>query len=140
MDNPNAFIGKAEKPSTKEVSAALGASAKVWGELVKWMAKEHGVSEEEWKSISPKYGWSLRLKLKKRTIMHLSPCEGSFRAAFILGDRAVEAALQSDLPKNVIKLIEDAPRYAEGTGVRLDVKESKDLATIRKLVEVKLAN
>jgi len=140
MDNPNAFIGKAEKPSADEVSAALGASAKVWQDLVGWLAKAHGVSEEEWKSISPKYGWSLRLKLKKRTIVHMSPCKGSFRVAFALGDRAVKAALKSDLPKSVARLIEDAPRYAEGTGVRLNVKDTKNLAAIRKLVELKLAN
>ena len=105
MDNPNAFIGKAKEPAAKEVAEALGASAKAWDQLVGWLAKEHGVSEEEWKSISPKYGWSLRLKLKKRTIVHMSPCKGRFRVAFILGDRAVKAALQSDLPKNVVKLI-----------------------------------
>jgi hypothetical protein len=140
MESPNAFIGKAEKPSAKEVAAALGASAKVWEQLVGWLAKEHGVSEEEWKSISPKYGWSLRLKLKKRTIVHLSPGKGSFRVAFVLGDRAVRAALQSDLPKNVVKLIEEAPRYAEGTGVRLEVKDGNNIAAIRKLAEVKLAN
>ena len=52
---------------------------------------------------SPKYGRSLRLKLKKRTIVHLCPCDGSFRVAFILGDRAVKAARQSDLPKSMLK-------------------------------------
>jgi hypothetical protein len=140
MDNPNAFIGIKEKPSAKEVAAALGTSAKVWEQLVGWLAKEHGVSEEEWKSISPKYGWSLRLKLKKRTIVHMSPCKGSFRVAFALGDRAVKAALQSDLPKNMVKLIEEAPRYAEGRGVRLEVKDGSNLAAIRKLAEIKLAN
>ena len=140
MDNPNAFIGKKEKPSAKDVAAALGASARVWEQLVGWLAKEHGVCEEEWKSISPKYGWSLRLKLKKRTIVHMSPCKGSFRVAFVLGDRAVKAALQSDLPKNVVKLIEDAPRYAEGTGVRLEVKDGNNMTAIHKLAEVKLAN
>jgi hypothetical protein len=137
---PNAFIGKTQKPSAQEIIEALGPSAETWKQFVDWLAHEQGVALEEWKSISPKYGWSLRLKLKKRTIVHLSPCDRCFRVAFILGNRAVKAARQSDLPKPVLKIIHDAPHYAEGTGVRLEVKKAADLAAIRKLALIKLAN
>jgi hypothetical protein len=140
VDIPNAFIGRGEKPAPKEIAAALGSAAQAWEQLVSWLAEEHGVTGQEWKSISPKYGWSLRLKLKKRTIVHMSPCDGCFRVAFIVGDRAVKAAKESDLPKNVLKLIADAPRYAEGTGIRLLVRSERDLAPIRKLAVIKLAN
>jgi len=140
VDRPNAFVGRTEKPTAKEVSAALGSSAKTWERLVDWLAKEHGVTIQEWKSYSPKYGWSMKLKLKKRTIVHLAPCEGCFRVAFILGDKAVKAAKESDLSKPVLKMIEDAPRYPEGTGVRFVVKRIGDLAAIHKLAAIKLAN
>jgi hypothetical protein len=88
--------------------------------LLDWPAHEQGVALEE--CTSPKYGWSLSRKLKKRTIVHLSRCDGCFRVAFILGDCAVQAARQSDLPKPVLKVVHDAPRCAAGTGVRLEVK------------------
>jgi Protein of unknown function (DUF3788) len=140
VDISNAFIGKVSKPTTKEVSAALGPSAKVWEQLVDELAQKHGVDVQEWKSYSPKHGWSLQLKLKKRTIVHLAPCKSCFRVGFILGERAVTAARQSKLPKSVAKVIADAPRYPEGTGVRLVVKSAKDLPAIFKLAEVKLAN
>jgi hypothetical protein len=139
MDTPNAFIGKTAPPTQNEIDAALGATADVWNQLLHWFA-EQGVADQEWKSSSPKYGWSLRLKLKKRTIVYLAPCEGCFRAAFVLGDRAVAAARQSDLSKTTLKLLDEAPRYAEGTGVRLIVKATKDLASVRKLAAIKLAN
>ena len=140
MDISNAFIGKASKPTTEEVSAALGASAKVWEQLLDELAQKHEVDVQEWKSFSPKYGWSLQLKRKKRTIVHLAPCKGCFRVAFILGDRAVKAARQGKFTKRVAKAIAAAPRYPEGTGVRLVVKSTKDLPAIFKLAEVKLAN
>ena len=105
-----------------------------------WPAHEQGVALEEWKCPSPKYGWSLRLKLKKRTIVHLSRCDGCSRVAFILGDCAVKAARQSDLPKPVLKVIHDAPHYAAGSGVRLEVKKPADLGAIRKPALLKLAN
>ena len=139
MDIANAFIDKAATPTPEEVSAALGESNEAWKTILEWLA-EQGVPDQEWKSISPKYGWSLRPKLKKRTIVHLSPCTGCFCVVFLLGDKAVAAARQSDLSKDALKLIDEAKRYAEGTGIRLVVKQKKDLAAVRKLALIKLAN
>jgi hypothetical protein len=60
--------------------------------------------------------------------------------AFILGDKAVLAAQEAKLPKRILKIINEAPKYPEGTGVRLEVKSSKDIATLKKLAAIKLAN
>jgi hypothetical protein len=139
MDIPNAFIGKPAQPTNQELSAALGATAEVWKQLLDWLA-EQGVADQEWKSVSAKYGWGLRLKLKKRTIAYLGPCDGCFRVAFVLGDRAVAAARKSELSKCALKLLDEAPRYAEGTGMRLMVTASEDLADVRQLALIKLAN
>jgi hypothetical protein len=139
METSNAFIGKTVQPTTDEVALALGRSASAWTALVNWLA-EQGVTEQEWKSSAAKYGWTLRLKLKKRTIVYLAPCAGCFRVSFVLGDRAVAAARGSDLPKAVLLALDEAPRYAEGTGLRLVVKGAKDLAAIRMLALIKLTN
>jgi len=140
VDNSNAFIGRVDQPTAQDLAAALGEAAGLWEQLVNWLVVEKGAAKQEWKSSSPKYGWALRLKLKKRAILYLGPCTGCFRVAFALGDRAVAAARQSDLPKAVVKEINDGPKYAEGTGVRLLVKRQRDLAAIRKLSEIKLAH
>jgi hypothetical protein len=140
MDLPNAFIGKKAQPTAEEISAALGPTATLWNQLLDWFAKEQRVSDREWKSSSPKYGWTLVLAFKKRRIVYLGPCAGCFRVSFVLGDRAVAAARVSSLPKPVLKLLDGAPHYAEGTGMRLIVKSAKDLPAIRKLAQVKLAN
>ena len=70
----------------------------------------------------------------------MGPCAGCFRVSFVLGDRAVAAANASDLPKAILKEIAGARRYAEGTGIRLLVKSTEDLASIRTLVDIKLQN
>jgi hypothetical protein len=139
METPNAFIGKTTKPTEAEVAATLGSTAALWKQLVDWMA-EQGAAIHEWNSYSPKAGWALKLKQKKRTIVYLGPCDGCFRVAFALGNRAVAAARKSDLAKSTLKIIDEAPRYAEGTGVRLMVKAAKDLAAIKKLALIKMAN
>jgi Protein of unknown function (DUF3788) len=139
MDIPNAFIGKAALPTAGELASALGPAAIDWQELVDWLA-EQDVVDQEWRSSGKKYGWSLRLKVKKRNIIYLSPCDGCFRVALIFGDKAVAAARQSDLAESTLKLLNEAPRYPEGTGLRLMVESSSDLVEIRKLALIKLAN
>jgi hypothetical protein len=139
MEIPNAFVGWKTAPTAEEVAAALCAKDELWNQLVDWLA-ENGVGDQEWKSSGAKYGWSLRLKVKKRNIVYLSPCADCFRVAYILGDKAVAAARQGDLSKSTLKLLDEATRYPEGTGIRLIVKTTKDLPAIQKLALIKLAN
>ncbi len=134
--SPNAFIGSAKPPTDNELSVQLGAVRALWDELLALLA----LPDQEWHSYSKKAGWALKLKLGKRTIVYLAPCHGSFRVAFVLGAKAVEAAHQCTLPKAVMKIIDESPRYAEGTGVRLEITARKDLAAVKKLAEVKRAN
>jgi hypothetical protein len=136
---PNAFVGRKAQPTDKDVAEALGAAKSHWDAVVKDMAREMGLAEE-WKSYGPKQGWALRLKRGKRNIVHLGPCQGCFRVACILGDRAVKAARASHLGRTAEKLLDAAPRYPEGTGIRLEVAGPKLLPLIRKLAQIKLDN
>jgi hypothetical protein len=140
MKDTNAFLGKTVQPTEKEVASALGPAAAAWDELRHWLQEEEKLGEQEWNSYSSKYGWALRVKRKKRNIVYMAPCNGCFRVSFILGDKAVAAARASKLSKAVLKALDEAPKYPEGTGLRLLVSRSRDLAPIRTLTQVKLAN
>jgi len=138
VSEANAFIGKTNQPSPEEVDLALGEAAPVWHSYLSWLAEEQGVTDSEWKSVSAKYGWGLRMKLKKRTIVYLGPAHDCMTVSFVLGERAIAAAKSADLASSILKIIEDAPKYAEGTGVRLTVKKLTDLAPVKILTRVKL--
>jgi hypothetical protein len=137
---PNAFIGRTKSPAEGDVAAALGSAKPLWDRLVVDMAQELGLGAHEWKSYGAKYGWSLRLKRGKRNIVHLSPCDGCFNVLFIFGDRAVAAARGSGLGAAATKLLDEAPRYPEGTGIRLEVSRARDIPLVRKLAKIKLEN
>jgi len=139
MDVPNAFIGKTHQPTHEEITDALGPASTPWHELLDWFAKEMHVNQE-WKSSSPKWGWTLLLIFKKRRIAYLNPCAGCFRVSFVLGDRAITAFRASSPSKSLLKLLDEAPHYAEGTGPRFMVKTASDLTAIRRLAQIKLAN
>jgi hypothetical protein len=137
----NAFIGKAAAPTDKELATALGKNAKtLWDKLVREIGDEAGANVREWNSYSPKHGWSLRLKRAKRNIVYLIPFSGAFQVAFIFGEKAMQAARDEKLPARLVKIMEAAPKYVEGTGVRLDVERAEDVEIIKKLAMIKVKN
>ena len=140
MESLNVFKGKSTQPTSEELATALGPSSALWNQIVQSLSDDLDRSEQEWHSISPKYGWSLIVKVKKRRIVYLSPFAGYFQASFILGDKAMTAARAGNLAKPIVKILDEAPHYPEGTGVRLAVRSERDLPAIRKLAKIKLAN
>ena len=136
---PNAFIGKPEAPNERELSAALGRAHTLWRDLLNALASV-GADECEWHCYSRKAGWSLRVKRGDRTIVYLSPCVGTFRAAFALGDRAIQQALASKLAPPVLENIRTSRKYAEGTAVRLNVDNRADVTAVKRLAAIKIDN
>ena len=59
--------------------------------------------------------------------------------ALSLGEKAVKAAHEDDLPVSVLKIIDDARKYAEGRGVRLEVKNGADVRNVEKLAAIKMS-
>lgn len=134
----NAFIGQPKPPTDKQLSAALGPAKSLWDQLLTELADKLKLPALEWNSYSKKAGWSLRVKRGDRTILYLAPFHRAFRASFALGDKAVQAAKASGLPKPVLKIIEEAKKYAEGTAVRIDVDNVEDIDVVKKLAKAKL--
>lgn len=137
---PNAFIGKLKKPTNSELADALGPAKEIWDQLLAHLADDLEVNKLEWNSYSPKAGWALKVKKGSRTIFYMAPCDDAIRVAFILGDKAKQAALRSDLPAKFVKMIRQAKKYPEGTAVRIETKSAADLVVIYKLAIAKLEN
>ena len=135
---PNAFIGSSTAPTDADIATVLGPAKPVWDALVAALTADAIVDTQEWKSYSRKAGWALRLARGKRTIVWLSPCDRQIRVAFILGDKALAAIRAAKLPARIVSLLADAPKYPEGTGLRLHIASAKDLPSLRKLAKIKL--
>ena len=56
------------------------------------------------------------------------------------GEKAVAVVEKSDLPQELITELKNARKYAEGRGLRIDVKSPADVENIKKRVEIKANN
>jgi len=133
------FDDESKPPKDAELAIALKDTFLFWNELKKLIALRFNPLSTEWGYSSKTTGWGMRLKNKDRTVLYMTPCEGYFLASFALGEKAVNAAHQDDLPASVLKVIDSATKYAEGRGVRLEVRNGRDLRNVEKLAAIKMS-
>lgn len=136
----SAFDDKRHPPGPEELELVLGKAIAHWDDLLRHLHEKYPPAEEQWGFSGQKWGWGLRVKQRKRVILYMTPQEDRFYIGFALGEKAARAALDAKLPMRVAKAIEEAPRYAEGRGLRLDVRRVSDLKWVRKLAAIKMAN
>jgi len=136
----SAFDDKSHEPEEPELQGTLGRAGARWDELVAYIASEYAPLTTKWGFAGAKWGWSLRLTQKMRTVLYMTPQERCFLVGFALGERAVRAAHAIPLADSVLAVIDEAPKYAEGRGVRIEVRTKKDIETVKRLAAVKMAN
>ena len=134
------FTNKAEIPDDVMLSGALGDLFKVWMNLRQYVFDVYPKATEEWNFPGQKYGWSFRIKDKKRAIIYLLPRDKYFLVAFVFGVKASSEALASGISDDVKTTIESAKVYAEGRGFRIEVKNEAIVEDIKKLIHIKVSN
>jgi len=133
------FMDKSQLPKDTELRGALGEKYELWMEIRERVFQKYQEGIEEWNFPGKRYGWSFRIKDKKRAIIYLLPRDRAFQAAFVFGGRALEAILKSDVSEQIKSDLEGAKVYAEGRGVRIPVPDRASLKDIYTLIDIKLS-
>lgn len=136
----SAFDDKSREPRKEELADVLLDAGELWNELVSHLESELDPLAEDWTFSGKKWGWAMRLKHKNRAVLYMTPSNGFFYVGLALGEKAVAAAHESDLPQSVLDVIDGSQKYAEGRAVRLEVRMRHDLDTVLQIARIKMAN
>jgi hypothetical protein len=134
------FDDKSKQPTEQMLAKAIGKQYQLWADIAEYVMEKYPKAVKEWKYPGAKYGWSFRLKDKKRNIIYMGPREDHIMVAFVFGDKAVAEVEASSLPQSIKNALRNAKKYVEGRGIRLEVRTTADIANIKTLVDIKLAN
>ena len=138
--SPNPFVDFPHPPEPADIRQVLGRSVAAWDALRASIFERFGQVAEEWALPAKKHGWSLRLKLKKRTILHLGPRSKHFIVAIVLGDKAVAALRESEVADDIIAMVEHATRFNEGRVIRFEIRSKKEIGIVETLAKIKMEN
>lgn len=134
------FIDKNNLPDVNDLSSALEKTYPLWQIIREYVMANYPKGLEEWNYSSDKYGWSFRIKDNKRAIIYLLPRATFFKVAFVFGQKAMDAIMQSGVSSVIKSELEAARVYAEGRGIRIDINDSKIIGDIKLLIDIKLAH
>jgi hypothetical protein len=133
-------MNSANLPSEEDLHEALSSTASLWREITGFVLMKYPKAIQEWKYAGKNFSWSYRLKDKKRVIIYLLPGDGYFRAAFVFGQKATDKIMNSTILEKIKEELRNARVYAEGRGIRIDVKDITIINNIKKLIEIKISS
>ena len=136
----NPFGLKEKLPSKGDLKTALNSTYSLWLEIEEFCILNYPKALCEWKHSGQKYGWSYRIKDKKRVIAYFLPRLNYFKIALVFGKKAVEEVLNSSVSDEIKTELAEAKVYAEGRGIRIDVKSVDVLMDVKALIHIKLKN
>ena len=139
MDDTSVFTDKTLKPTDKDLSDKLGVNYELWKRIYNMVFSKYPGGLAEWNYPGKNYGWGFRIKDKKRAIIYLLPRDQYFKVAFVFGDKAVKEIMESKVSDEIKLSISEATKYAEGRGIRIDVKDDSILFDIELLIDIKLS-
>jgi len=93
-----------------------------------------------WNYSGDKYGWSFRIKDKKRAIIYLLPRDKFFKIALIFGQKATDAIMDSQVNSSIKSELASAKVYAEGRGIRIDIMDETILNDLKILIDIKISH
>lgn len=140
MEDISIFTDKSVIPDEKALVMALGNTANLWSQLKDYVYERYPKATEEWKYPGAKYGWSFRIKDKKRVLTYLLPRDQYFKVALVFNEKATREVLDSTVNDAIKKDLRAARAYAEGRGIRIDVRDETVLNDIRQLIDIKVSN
>jgi hypothetical protein len=132
----SALDDRAREPTPSDLRRVLAVADPLWRQLVSHASESFPPVTGQW-GHSARGGWSLRLKRHDRVLLYLTPQASAILVGVVLGEKAAQAAHAAGLPGPVLDLIDEAPRYAEGRGIRLTVATDADLTVAKQLLALK---
>ena len=136
----SAFTDKNQTPTNADLEEAIGNTFTRWQEMVSYAMAASVDLFGEWAYSGAKFGWSFRIKDRKRVIVYLLPRKDFFKVAMVFGQKATDAILTSDIHESIKAELSAAKPYAEGRGIRIEVRDSLLFEDLKKLLAIKCLN
>jgi len=134
------FTDKKIMPADDDLLVALGNLYEMWQQVTRYVHLKYPSAIDMWNYSGDKYGWTFRIKDKKRAIVYLLPRDRFFKVAMIFGQKATDAIMDSQVAETLKSELASARVYAEGRGIRIDVLNETILNDLQTLIDIKISH
>ncbi|MBN2590554.1 MAG: DUF3788 family protein [Sedimentisphaerales bacterium] len=136
MDKP-CLNDKDEFPDDEVLSRYLGKTKTVWDSFMEFLNESYPSFTGEWRYYNDGKSWLYKLTKKKKTISWISVWDNMFKTTFYFPDKAEDLIVNSKLKKEYKDKFVNGKKYGKIRGITVEIKKPADLATTKKLIEIK---
>ena len=133
------LFNKTAVPDDTRLSEFMGNAWEAYQDMLKQVQEMWPGMELVWKFAGAKYGWAMRLVLKKRIVCYLRAEPDMLRVSFLLGRKAINSCRATELPVWLDELLKNAKHYPEGEHIALVITGAEEIEQILSLIEIKLS-
>ena len=128
---------KDEYPDDEVLSRHLGNVKSTWDTFMDFLNENYPSFTGEWRYYRDGHSWLYKLTKKKKTISWISVYKNKFKTTFYLSDKAKDLIKNSKLKKEYIEQFVHGKKYGKIRGITVEIKKPADLASTKKLIEIK---
>lgn len=128
---------KDEYPDDEVLNRHLGKARNTWDSFLTLLGESYPAFSAEWRYYRDGKSWLYKVTKKKKTVCWVSVCAGAFKVAFYFPDRTEDLIAASKLKKEYVDQFLHGRRYGKIRGVTVTARKPTDLASIRKLIDIK---
>ncbi len=132
------LLDKASKPTDQDILDTVGDRSALWVSIHQFIEDNYNFNKEL-AFFSKNYGWTVRYRKSKKTLVSCFPEKGAFSALLVLGK--VEAdklnQIREELTENFLSVFDTTEQLRDGRWMWIRILNQEDLHSLMKAIQIK---
>ncbi len=132
------LLNKDSVPTDREIIDTIGDSSDLWSFLHEFISKSYDFNREL-AFFSKNYGWTVRYRKHRKTLISCFPEDGAFSVLLVLGKKEAESVCQirNELNQSLLSVFDTTDQLHDGRWLWIRVKDRDVLDSVIKVLMVK---
>lgn len=132
------LLNKQSIPGEQEIIDLMGDNAMYWVEIHDFINQNYDF-EKQLAFFSKNYGWTVRYRKSKKTLVSCFPENGAFSVLLVLGRAEAEKVnqIRDELCKSFLEVFDTTEQLRDGRWLWFRVLKQQDLDSLIKVISIK---
>jgi len=132
------LLDKNSQPTNQDILNAIGKRSNLWLSIHQFIHDNYDF-DKELAFYSKNYGWTVRYRKGKKTLVSCFPEQGAFSVLLVLGRAETEKVKQvrETLNQNFLAVFDNTKQLHDGKWMWIRILNQEDVNTLIKVIQIK---
>ena len=132
------LLNKSCTPTNQDILDIIGDKSVLWLNIHQFIADNYDFNKEL-AFFSKNYGWTVRYRKSKKTLVSCFPENGAFSVLLVLGQTEADKVnqIQAELNENFLSVFDKTEQLRDGRWMWVRISNREDLESLKKVIQIK---